>query len=490
MAVLGFFVTGLFFYPYGIIRDSQTTMVAVLSESGGGGEIGIMGGEAWKRVNNWMGWVTPYLWKLIRSFTGLDYGIGLFHNLAYWVAMPILFLNLFPHRGKSGWGDAVWFVPVAFFPPMMIFLVNITNNVLLLSLLLLAGAILSLGTTPPKMWIAVGVTVVLLMALGVRRDAFLFIFPFTAILGFYFTRRLLFSATFTFSFILLAFGLDKAVTSRIDGYHYGINSPQLLWLFDLTGMSNLEQRLLIPEQVLNDKLRGHRRGVAMEAIGKLPDIYNDRYFYHGFEITDYPYWFNGLTLKEVAPVYLRNFHTYLRFRAGFAKAKLFRHPHESGSGLPAMNHPYLFDGDIAGVLGYSEHPIRGFTTPARQEIRMLWSHTIEKLAPFLFQPWFYLLLTAGCLVSLRSLLGREESHLRWLLLSLITLCWVVIAVLWVGGVSVQLRYEFPYLFFIWIISLYCLRRLTLARSGVGGDGPGQNDALTDARSTGVEVSRN
>ena len=470
-AILGFMGTGCFFYPYGITRDSQASFTAIFS--------GFDSNVSWVGINNWMGWFVPSLWKWLRSLTGLDSAIGVLHNLLYWMSMPLIYINLFPQtesrRIFSGYN--FWFLAFAFFPPVLISLANITNNVFLLSTLAFALVILSFYPKYKSRWLLVATMGVLLVATFIRRDAFLFVMPLVLCLGALLNRQRLISAISAGIIFFAGFvGINKWVASGIAGYSGGINSTEIIAIFDLVGMSAIKQEVLIPEFVLKPENQGEGKAKVLEQINAIYDLYNDHYFYHDFAVTEKPYWTNGLTLDKAIPVYMANWPLYLQFRANYVWQNFTR--------VDCMNQSAYFYYDLLQIIGLDAFPKLSPIVMKIQALRMKTGVMMERFLPFLFQLWFYLALTVVCVYLILKRRSREAAGWGidgFLLFSLGNI-WMAIGLLCIASVVIQLRYPFAYTFFVWPIFVYLLKRevdekaaKTLNHNRASGRGLGTTD---------------
>lgn len=443
----GFLGTGCLFYPYGITRDSQASFAAIFS--------GFDSNVSWVGINNWMGWFVPGLWKWLRSLTGLDSAIGLLHNLLYWMSMPVIYINLFPRTESRRIFSAynLWFVAFAFFPPMLLFLMSITNNVFLLSTLAFALAILSFYPKYKSRWLLVAAMGVLLVATFIRRDAFLFSMPLVIGLGSLLFRWKWVGALATGIIFFAGFiGINKWAASGIAGYSGGINSTEIIAIFDLVGMSAIKQEVLIPESVLKPEYQGKGKAKVLEQINAIKDRYNDHYFYHEFEVTQKPYWTNGLTLDKAIPVYMANWPLYLQFRANYVWQNFTR--------VDCMNQSAYFYYDLLQIMGVDAFPKLSPIVMKIQSLRMKTGVVMERFLPFLFQLWFYLSLTVVCIYLI--LKSRSRGVAGWgidgFLLFLLGNIWMAIGLLCIASVVIQLRYPFAYAFFVWPIFVYLVKR--------------------------------
>ncbi len=457
IAAAGFIATGVLFYPYGITRDSQASFVTVY--------LGFSANESWVGLNNWMGWFVPSIWSGLRSLTGLNHVVGLLHNFLYWVAMPVLYRNLFPGSSNGRFFSAYsgWFVAFAFFPPVLLMLTSITNNVLLLSLIAVALAVLSFRLDTKRTWPVIAAMAVFLAAAFVRRDAVVFILPMVAALGLLLaSRRWLGGVGAVAVFLLLFVGIDKVATSRIKDYAEAINSTEVIAIFDAVGMSDIRQEVLIPDDLLKPEYRDANRFRVLEQINAINvdgrrDLYNDHYFYHGFEVTERPFWTNGLNLAKALPVYLANWPTYLQFRAGYVWEKFTR--------VGWLTESAYFYPDLLDLMGVDAYPQLHPLVMKIQAGRVLAGKVIRTVFPFLLQLWFYLLLTVVCFFLLRRGSSSVPADVRAFLCLLLGVIWFAIAVLCVSSVVIQLRYPFAYAFFVWPVFVYLVRMRVMPRGG-------------------------
>ncbi len=447
LSIFGFISTAILFYPYGITRDSQASFVAIF--------LGYDSNVSWVGINNWMGWFVPGLWKWLRSLTGLDSAIGVLHNILYWVSMPVIYINLFPRSDSRRFFFSynLWFVAFAFFPPVLISLANITNNVFLLSTIAFALAILSFYPKYKSRWLLVATVGVLLVATFIRRDAFLFVMPLVLCLGALLNRQRLISAISSGIIFFAGFvGINKWVASGIVGYSGGINSTEIIAIFDLVGMSAIKQEVFIPESVLKPEYQDAGKAKVLEQINAIKDLYNDHYFYHGFEVTEKPYWTNGLTLEKAIPVYLANWPFYLQFRANYVWQNFTR--------VNCINQPAYFYWDLMQIMGVDAFPKLHPFVMKIQSLRMKAGAIMERFLPFFFQLWFYFALSVVCiyLTLKRRLRDTAGRGIDGFLLFLLGNIWLAIGLLCIASVVIQLRYPFAYAFFVWPIFVYLLRR--------------------------------
>lgn len=447
ISIFGFILTGIILYPYGITRDSQASFAVVYLE--------FDRNVSWVGINNWMGWFVPGLWKWLRSLTGLDSAIGVLHNLLYWVSMPVIYINLFPRSESCRLFSPynLWFVAFSFFPPMLLFLMSITNNVLLLSTVALALATLSFYPKSPNRWLLVAAMGLLLVATFIRRDAFLFSIPLVIGLGsLLFRWKWVGALAAGLIFFTGFFGINKWVASGIEGYSGGIHSTEIIAIFDLVGMSALKREVLIPESVLKAEYQGDGKAKVLEQINAIKDLFNDHYFYHDFKVTQEPYWTNGLTLEKAIPVYLANWPLYLQFRANYVWQNITR--------VDCMNQSAYFYLDLLQIMGVDAFPKLSPILMKIQSLRMKVGGIMERFMPFLFQLWFYLALTAICVYWILKKRSREAAGWGFdgFLLFFLGNIWLAIGLLCIASVVIQLRYPFAYAFFVWPIFVYLLKR--------------------------------
>lgn len=416
ISFLGFCLSGVLVYPYGIMRDNMLLFAEKI----------FLG----QPPDNWMGWFVPALQKLTYQITKLPHSIGFLHNILYWLAMPLIFLRWI----KPAKHSLACYLVFAFSPAIFIMMMNISNNVLLLSFI--AAALASFRMKNHFLWV-----IFLVCAALTRRDALLIALPLAALMTAQAFRPKAVIPGLAL-FLLFVIGISKPIENKNPAYGSRIDSISLINSFNLVGMSYLKNELLIPPHILSPRYQNDP-AAALERIKKLPDIYNDEYFYRDFDLFNSGYWTSGLTLKESFPIYWNNLFLALRFRLGVLSGFLFR----TGD----LSYTEKYDEDILLQMGLSEYPMTPPLIEKIQFARKALGKVLEKTVPFFFQEWFYLvlaLLSGFMLARYGSLFSPEDRFFCWGLLGTGLLFFALMSI---AVVTVMFRFVMPANFLLWIV---------------------------------------
>jgi hypothetical protein len=157
-------------------------------------------------------------------------------------------------------------------------------------------------------------------------------------------------------------------------------------------------------------------------------------------------------VQKALPVYLENWPLYLQFRANYVWQNFTR--------VDCMNQSAYFYQDLLQIMGVDAFPKLSPIVMKIQSVRVKASGLAAKVAPFLFQLWFYLALTVVSVYLILKRRSRAEAGwgIDGFLLFLLGNIWMAIGLLCIASVVIQLRYPFAYAFFVWPIFVYLLRR--------------------------------
>lgn len=430
ISIFGFFLTGILAYPYGINWDNSHVYYNL------------------DILNNWMGWFYPSLWQHLINIMRLKHCIGLLHNIFYWIGMPLIYINFIsaPLLNKNYHYNYIIF---AFCPSIVIFLTNITNNVLLLSFLALAiGSYTVFRKNKSKIFFLLSI-ILLIVSTFIRRDAIIISIPLLAYFLFTAFRSKIYAFLACILCIAATGGVNYLAKKNIKDYDSTINSIELITIYDITGMSYYKKELLIPDEILKEEYRGSNRSQVMEAVLSSTNIHID---FITFEYTGVNHmllsgtsWKSGLTLKKALPIYMKNIPYYLFFRLKTMKRYLVE-----------MNSLYepAFHKDILDREGLPKPPfnIIGF-------LRKVFIKATEIFLMFFFLQWFYFFLSIFSLYLLHSkrfsTIYPPQDRSFCTILIIIGCMGSLLSM--ISAVSIQLRYLMPANFLIWIAFIFSIQ---------------------------------
>ena len=311
ISVIGFFITGVFAYPYHIHFDSNYTFTKYSLEQ--------------LAPTNWMGWFYPYFWDFIYKITNDKSSIGIFHNLVYWISMPIIYINFFQKKEniiKFNTKYHYWYMVLVSFPFAMGLLMGVTNNILLVSFLLLSVANFSIFLNNKNKEFLIISLILLLIVSFLRREALIIVVPLMIYFNLVFSnRKLLQTCLMSILFLGMYFIINYNVVKNIPNYNdstksLSINTIELVTIYDLTVMSYYKNELLIPDSILKEEYRGENRNTFLQLIRSI-SIYDLAFGWTPLQnqigplLVSETVWHSGLSLKQAFPIYLQNIPWYL-----------------------------------------------------------------------------------------------------------------------------------------------------------------------------------
>ncbi len=313
ISIVGFLLTGVLGYPYRINWDSNYTFTKYSIEG--------------LPPTNWMGWFYVYFWDILYKITNTQSSIGVFHNVLYWVSMPIIYINFFEpiseaKKFKNSYN--YWYMIVSCCPYIIPFLSGVSNNILVMSVILFGIALYTIHLkTRHKRYICLSF-MVLLCASFLRRDSFIIVLPIVVYFGFVLmNRNIIKGILIAILFVGTQSTIDYNVTQKYPLYdkpqnQYAIDTLGLTMFYDLAVMSYLKNELLIPDTILKPEYQSQNNTKVLTKIRSFK--FNDiGFFWHPIEslgsfLESGTVWFSGLTIKDVLPIYIANIHWYIFVR--------------------------------------------------------------------------------------------------------------------------------------------------------------------------------
>ena len=311
LSVLGFIITGVFLYPYGTFWDSARAFTHIL-----------MDGHA--NVNNWLGWYYPLLWESLYKITGIQNIIGTWINLIYWIGVTILYLNIFNVEKRSLW----WYAAFAWFPGSLMFIVNITNNALMLAMLILGLAFLSIYTNKRKWWWLILSIVTIIQCAFIRRESFVIVLPLVFIIllvVFLHNRKKLtafmYAIITSIAIFIGVFGAERSITSGIHNYDY-MDALSITCLHDMTAVTYQTNRMCIPTHILKPEYSDGKECFEhlMAMTNGRDSVWNGDVMIHRIKpfINLEDRYMLRLPKSEVISFYSHNLVPWLKFRTQYA----------------------------------------------------------------------------------------------------------------------------------------------------------------------------
>ena len=311
ISVIGFIITGVLARPYHMHWDSNYAFTKYSLDQ--------------LPPTNWMGWFYPYFWDLLYKITNDKLSIGIFHNLVYWISMPILYINFFQKREyitKFNTKYHYWYIALISFPFALGLLIGITNNILLASFLLLSVANFSIFLTNKNKIFLIISLISLLIVSFLRRDALIIVIPIMIYFNLVFSnRKLLQTCLMSLLFLGMYSLINYSVVKNIPNYNNStasasINTIELVTIYDLTVMSYYKNELLLPDSILKEEYRGENRNTILQLIRSI-SIYDLAFGWTALQnqigplLVSETVWHSGLSLKQAFPIYLQNIPWYL-----------------------------------------------------------------------------------------------------------------------------------------------------------------------------------
>lgn len=431
LAVFGFLFTGLLFYPYGLNWDSARTMSLILTD-----------GHA--TVNNWLGWYFPLLWEVLYKITGIHHLIGIYINLIYWIGITILYLNIFEYEKRSLW----WYIAFAWFPGTLMFIVNITNNGLMMVMLILGLALFAVYSNRKKWWWLALSIVTIIQCSFIRRESFVIVIPLIFILLFIAyiqhhekLRAVVLSCITGLVVITGVFGTEKIVTSRLPNYDY-MDALSITALHDMSAVTYMTGKMCIPVSIFKDEYADGK--ICLEEINNLDNVkdsifYGDIMFHHiaPYMNLDDIYMIH-MPRNDIFKFYSENLISWVKFRSLFA----FRH-------FWYLQRMYLGVKKDNNMIMYAP---KGPNTIQK---------VISYILPVIFGgPQFFLFLSLIVIIlSYNNLIEYRIIAERVLLFGLIGVSILEILIVVSTSIAVQYRYLYPICVLQYLIFVYVLSRI-------------------------------
>ena len=311
ISIIGFLITGVLAHPYHIHWDSNYAFTTYSLDQ--------------LPPTNWMGWFYPYFWDLLYKITNDKSSMGIFHNLVYWISMPIIYINFFQKKEniiKFNIGYHYWYIALVSFPFALGLLMGVTNNILVAIFLLLSVANFSIFLTNKNKTFLIVSLILLLIVSFLRREALIIVIPVMIYFNLVFSnRKLLQTCLMSVLFLGMYTIINYSVVKNIPNYNdstvsQSINTIELVTLYDLTVMSYYKNELLLPDSILKEEYRGENRNTFLQLIRSI-SIYDLAFgSTHlqnqvGPQLVSGTMWHSGLSLKQAFPIYLQNISWYL-----------------------------------------------------------------------------------------------------------------------------------------------------------------------------------
>ncbi len=429
LSALGFIVTGILFYPYGTFWDSARTLTYILTE-----------GHA--NVDNWLGWYYPLLWEGLYKLTGIPNIMGTYINLIYWIAITILYLNLFNVDKRSLW----WYLAFAWFPGSLMFIVNIINNALMLVMLLLGLAFLSLFSNMKKWWWAALSIISIIQCAFIRRESFIIVIPLTFIILLIIflhdqkkIKAIVLACITSLLIFIGVFSTEKAITSRIPNYNY-MDALSITCLHDMSAVTYMTGKMCIPNNIFKEE---YSDGKACYTDIMSMENGNDS-IWHGdvmlHHIGPYMKIEDRYTLRmdksDILSFYMSNLPRWLIFRVQY------------------IVHYFWYRQQMWYTANRDDKMIL-YDVPSPNVIQKGLSGIIPALLGWL-QVFYYLSFAILCF-DWKKLIRYNSKNERILILSLIFVSFLESILVLFTSIDIQYRYLYPvcviqYLLFIYVMS--------------------------------------
>lgn len=312
LSAIGFVITGILAYPFGIHGDSAYAFSCILAD-----------GHA--KINNWLGWYFPLLWEKLYKLTGIRHILGCYINLVYWIGVTLLYLHLFDARKHSLW----LYVAFAWFPGTLCFIINITNNALMFVNLIMGLAFYAVYRKKGAWYWLVLSIVFCIQCMFIRREAFIIAVPLVAIMFYLlfkaFGKKIaaaMLSFVATTGIFSLIWWAENSATSQIPEYRY--TDASCIAFADMAGCSYLTGENQFPLSIFKDEYKEGKQWMdAIMSIDKMSvdkrEIREGDFMFRLIK----PYLKEGNMLRfslphqEILAFYCRNLPTYLSFRARY-----------------------------------------------------------------------------------------------------------------------------------------------------------------------------
>lgn len=313
ISVIGFTISGIIAAPfYAYWWDSTYTFTKFSIEN--------------LPPTNWMGWFYVYFWDFLYKIFGTKASIGVFHNIAYWISMPIIYINFFDKPSQTPKffsAYTFWYLCLVLNPVIFGFFFGVTNNVFVASFLVMVLACYALYfRTSNKFVLGINFLLLLIM-IFIRRDTLILVFPMLIYTGYLLVnKKILYAIILVIGSLIMQKSIDSIVIAQIPRYHeyqaeqLSIDTEGIVIAYDLLAMGWYKKELLFPDDVLVEKYRASNRHVLNNKIIRL-NVYDAIFTWGvlqdlGWDMFDSgTTWHSGLTLKNTWQIYLKNFHFYL-----------------------------------------------------------------------------------------------------------------------------------------------------------------------------------
>ena len=431
LSVLGFILTGVFLYPYGTFWDSARAFTYILTE-----------GHA--NVDNWLGWYFPLLWEGLYRITGIQNILGTWIILLYWISVTILYLNLFDAEKRSLW----WYAAFAWFPGSLMFVLNITNNALMMVMLMLGLAFLSVFANKRKLWWIVLSIITLIQCSFIRRESFVIVLPlvFIILLAVFLANRkkltaFMYASITSIAIFIGLFGTEKAITSRITNYDY-MDALSITCLHDMTAVTYQTERMCIPTHLLKTEYSDSKD--CFEHLLKIENgqdsIWNGDVMIHRIkpflDIEDR--YMLRLPKQDVISFYSHNLIPWLKFRARYA-----------------LNYFWYRQQMCYTTIQDNEMILYSPPTPT------ITQRVVSYAVPIVFgsvQIFYYLSLFV-LLFDWKKRIKYKSRGERIVILSLVGVSFIETVLVMFTSIAIQYRYLYPVCVIQYLVFIYVLSRL-------------------------------
>lgn len=426
--IIGFFITGVLLYPYGIMWDSALVIKDILK------------GHA--LLNNWLGWYFPLIWEGLYRLTGVVHIMGSYILLLYWIGITILYINLFNVEKHSLW----WYFLFAWFPGTLLFVLNITNNALMFVMMILGISFFAIYSNK-KHWIwAVLSILTIIQCLFIRRESFIMVVPLVImILYIVFLQNrkkwlaALYSIVIGLTVFIGIFFTEKTVTSKIPNYEY-IDTMGFTCLFDMSAVTYLTGQMQIPNHIFKEEYADGK--ACFNRIMKTSEdsIWNGDIVLKTFvcPYTNVGYYQNlSLPKSDIKTFYSNNFLSWLKFRAQYS-----------------IRYFWFRQCMCYTVKADNWHP---YSTRNPKTIQVALSYVFPLLLGSL--QFFYFLSIIFLFFDWKKWVSYRNKKERLFLFGLIVFSLFETGIVLLFSVDVQYRYLYPVCMLQYLIFVYVMSRL-------------------------------
>lgn len=437
LGIIGFFVTGILLYPYGTFWDSARALTYILID-----------GHA--NVDNWLGWYFPLLWEGLYRLTDIPNIFGTYIVLLYWIGVTLLYLNIFNLEKRSLW----WYVAFAWFPGSLMFVVNITNNALMMVMLILGLAFFALYANKKKwFWLVLSILTIFQCAF-IRRESFVIIVPlvFVILLIAYLRyqskwRAAVYSFITGVILIVGVFGAEKAITKKLPNYDY-MDALSITSIHDMSAVTYMTGKMCIPSDIFKDEYSDGK--ACFEDIMSMEhgrdSIYNGDIMFHHvgpyMQLEDR--YMLHMPKEDIIKFYSKNVVSWLKFRVRY----IFHYFWDKQQ----MCYSTLQDNDK--ILYSPESPTI---------IQIALSYAVPALFGTL--QVFYYLSFIVLLLDWRKRIAYRSRQERLFIYSLIGVALIETALVLFTSIAIQYRYLYPVCVLQYLVFIYVLSRLKYKEIG-------------------------